>query len=600
MRISAAGFLSKGARAAAWLIAAWAFAVPAAAQPIESAGLSLLFGWRFQGGDNRAWADPRHDDRAWAAVDVPGLWSAQGLSASRGYAWYRVRFRVRDEWRAVPLAVSLGRIVNADEVYLNGVRIGGYGIAADGFYDARNKARAYRLPASALDPAGENVLAVRVVNFSFKGGFAAGPVGIGRAADVEVGARAVDQVFRGSLTVQVAVMAAAALILLGLWLSNRAATELAYFGASIGLWGVLAMADSAALFGVGEPLLMRGLYAGFSAMVWLWLRFADALAPPPQWERHIGNAYLALVPVYLVLPVERYLVWVDPVSQALLAFALLLVARRTWQAFRSRARHAAILAATVLFVLGQFAFSELPIRLPPEFNPAALMMVVLVTIMAMLVYRQFTRRLAEQNERLATLQEAERRRIGRELHDDVTQQLAAIKLRLGTLDRANLDADLRDAVAAADGAIASVRALARELTPTLGPPRPFSQLLGDYVLSASRNGGPGIAMSVAPDADAALSGERAVHLFRIAQEAIGNALRHAGPRRIDVTLANGAGGLMLTVADDGAGFAAGDAGSGLGVWTMRERAALLGGRCDIDSAPGRGTTVRVRVPVRAG
>ena len=88
-------------------------------------------------------------------------------------------------------------------------------------------------------------------------------------------------------------------------------------------------------------------------------------------------------------------------------------------------------------------------------------------------------------------------------------------------------------------------------------------------------------------------------MFRIAQEALQNALRHAEAERIDVRLEDGGGLLVLTVADDGRGFdpaAAGLRGRRLGLTSMEERAAALGGRLEVASAPGAGTTVRLEVP----
>ena len=88
-------------------------------------------------------------------------------------------------------------------------------------------------------------------------------------------------------------------------------------------------------------------------------------------------------------------------------------------------------------------------------------------------------------------------------------------------------------------------------------------------------------------------------IFRVAQEALQNAVRHANAGRIEVRLADGDGRLVLEVSDDGAGFDPGDPAlrsRRLGLTSMEERAAALGGALAIDSAPGRGTRVRLEVP----
>jgi len=91
-------------------------------------------------------------------------------------------------------------------------------------------------------------------------------------------------------------------------------------------------------------------------------------------------------------------------------------------------------------------------------------------------------------------------------------------------------------------------------------------------------------------------------LYRVAQEAVGNAIRHANATRVSICVAQGNGTVELEVGDDGIGFNAGDVEKrrpGMGLFTMRERAALVGGRLTLQSIPGVGTRVVVVVPVTA-
>jgi signal transduction histidine kinase len=125
-------------------------------------------------------------------------------------------------------------------------------------------------------------------------------------------------------------------------------------------------------------------------------------------------------------------------------------------------------------------------------------------------------------------------------------------------------------------------------------------------LARTTTGGPAITVTVAPDAEAGLHGissDVAVALYRVAREAVANAIRHSGAAhiRIDVGLDHGCA--VMQVQDDGKGFdpaAAEREGRAMGLFTLRERVALLNGQAEIASRPDRGTTVQVRIPIDSG
>jgi signal transduction histidine kinase len=143
----------------------------------------------------------------------------------------------------------------------------------------------------------------------------------------------------------------------------------------------------------------------------------------------------------------------------------------------------------------------------------------------------------------------------------------------------------------------------RQLSHDLHPPVLQEQGLPDAVrvyceqFSASS----GIPISCEADDDVSdLSRGAALALFRIVQEALGNAAKHAHATRITVRLARSADDVSLTVSDDGTGFDATRLGmsGGLGLIMMRERASQLNGKFEFESAPHRGTTIRVVIPFR--
>jgi signal transduction histidine kinase len=212
---------------------------------------------------------------------------------------------------------------------------------------------------------------------------------------------------------------------------------------------------------------------------------------------------------------------------------------------------------------------------------------------------QETRELAG---RLISTREAERARIARELHDNLSQKLALLALgidRLGLAVDRDRDAAARvRALSARAGSIAEeVHTLSHQLHPsrleTLGLVAAMQSLCGETSILSELE--VDFAHTSVP---AAIPPETALCLFRIAQEALHNVIRHSGALRAAVYLYRSDDGLNLEVSDSGRGFAPGGAAShGLGLLSMRERLSLLGGRLEIATAEGSGTRITARVPI---
>jgi signal transduction histidine kinase len=207
-------------------------------------------------------------------------------------------------------------------------------------------------------------------------------------------------------------------------------------------------------------------------------------------------------------------------------------------------------------------------------------------------------RLHERSRELSIVEE--RNRLARELHDNVTQRLFGVALAAESASTL-LDRD-KDAVAAelarvgelARGAMEELRAVVFELRPGSLEAEGLATVLRKHVDVLRRVSGRAIELHV-NDAPRLPSGP-AAQVFRIAQEALGNALRHAEAEHIRVKLENGSGRLVLSVADDGCGFdPAAVRGRRLGLTSMEERATELGGTLSVSSSE-TGTTVRLEVP----
>jgi GAF domain-containing protein len=218
-------------------------------------------------------------------------------------------------------------------------------------------------------------------------------------------------------------------------------------------------------------------------------------------------------------------------------------------------------------------------------------------------------RLQALSSRLLEVQEAERRHIARELHDEMGQALTAVKINLQMLRRAAergpAAGRLDDSLGMVDRILQGVRRLSLDLRPSLLDDLGLGAAVRWYVTGQAQRAGLAaevVAGSLPTDLPPALT----TTCFRIVQEAVTNVVRHAQARHLTVSLTLGPAALELTVVDDGVGFDVAVArrraldGGSLGLLGIEERAELAGGRSAIESAPRQGATVRVTLPLDRG
>jgi signal transduction histidine kinase len=205
-------------------------------------------------------------------------------------------------------------------------------------------------------------------------------------------------------------------------------------------------------------------------------------------------------------------------------------------------------------------------------------------------------------------QEGERRRVARELHDETAQGLAALALgldRAGEVLRGGGDPGpaLAEARALALRTLEEIQCIVRDLRPAALDDLGLASAI--RALAERELGGRGVAarVEIGDGLEAGLAPEVETAVFRMVQEAIGNAGRHAQASHVLVELDLRGGEVVASVEDDGVGFEAspGARRSGFGLLGLRERAELLGGSVAITSAPGEGTRVEITLPLeRAG
>ncbi len=199
--------------------------------------------------------------------------------------------------------------------------------------------------------------------------------------------------------------------------------------------------------------------------------------------------------------------------------------------------------------------------------------------------------------------------MARDLHDDTSQNLAALLLALETAEETlgtpQAERQMVNARTLATQVLDGIHKLMFDLRPSLLDDLGLVAALRWYAETRLEAAGVKVYFEV-DGPDRRLPPELETTVFRTAQEAITNVVRHARAESAIVSLEFGEAGLSVEVEDDGQGFAVDSVGrlptgvQGLGLMGMRERVALVGGTLDIHSRPGRGTTVRLQVPVPPG
>ncbi|MBK8276407.1 MAG: sensor histidine kinase [Nitrospira sp.] len=217
--------------------------------------------------------------------------------------------------------------------------------------------------------------------------------------------------------------------------------------------------------------------------------------------------------------------------------------------------------------------------------------------------RRDLRQLASQ---LLRLQEEERRRISRDLHDDINQRLALLSIDIERLERQLSHAavgTVRTVRAIQDRIVElseSVRRLAHQFHPSilddLGLPIALRRLIDDFQTRTGLD-----ARFISKDIPQQLAQDVVTCLYRVTQEGLANVARHARAKTVRVELMRVRDGLQLMIQDDGVGFDVnhdGDRRGSLGLLSMKERVSLVAGSFTIDSTPGQGTQIRAWVPLK--
>jgi signal transduction histidine kinase len=222
-----------------------------------------------------------------------------------------------------------------------------------------------------------------------------------------------------------------------------------------------------------------------------------------------------------------------------------------------------------------------------------------------MITNEAEQQLRELSQRLVATQEEERKNLSRELHDHVGQVLTALRMELGRIERTRTpsDAGIGPAVVECrrlvDSMVRTVRDLALGLRPSMLDDFGLQPALEWHVRDFTRRYGMTVDLSLRGDFEALPDPYRTC-VYRAVQEALTNCIRHAEATSVAVTIVGHADRLDLSISDDGVGVRSSRRGGGLGLRGIEERVRKLQGVMTIESAPGHGTNLAIRLPLPVG
>lgn len=541
------------------------------------------------------------DDTQWRDI------SGKLVSASQNQiTWYRIDFTVGWHFRSRDIGVYLGSLEQAHEVYLNGRLIGAEGRMSPYAIDAAGKPSLAELPQlgmwySFMNLTRSNSLVVAVEGLTEPSSFAIDALQIDDRDRLILEARSAEALIKILQGAAISILLLIALFCSFLFVSGFRGPSNIRFGLFVLVSAILISLDSLIFYDVGGryALTERILAVGKLSCAVLFCRLVQAellgissRRLSPLLAAGLGAAGLVLVSLPLVpLPILDLLM--DGIAIVLIANTLL----RTWRAQVGFTFQVILMIAlTVAFLV---AYLYQLIAPSPWHALSTVQVSYLLTTFTFLFliaqrFQDMSHHLGTLSERLVSVRDLERARMARDMHDGLGQGIAAVGLHLKILASDKTDARYGDLTQSIDDLNVGVAEIIENLRPSILHDKTLGAVIERHLerTLAVTN----IKYDCAVDKKRCLPFDLKEQLFRIYQESLNNAIKHAQCTTISVEMRMAGRRLTLSISDDGKGFnVAEKRGLGLGLSTMRERASLANAVYIIDSVVGRGTKIEIEV-----
>ena len=570
---------------------------------------------KFSHDDNSAYSFPEHDDSGWKSITVPGSWQSQNIKPVKGIGWYRIRFTIPDDFKQEKPALLLGRIGDADEVFLNGVKIGGEGLIDKRFVEATKVERLYDLPENILKYNNSNLISIRVINTYLNGGIFDKGVVIGDYNLLLIEKFNRDRYILILEFCFFTFFSIFFITCLFFYMKGLRDREYMYLWLFTLMYGVLFVFGSMSFYNTGlkTPLIQQVIIC-ISAI----LPLSIILLLNSIYQKKL-TLYLKLFVLLFPLSALALVLFPDYASRVFLYklwrilffFAAFFMIFQAIKAYYNKVNESApillgitgLIIGLVLESIGGLDLLQITGFFLWDYAVVFFMICVMYALAAR--YTRIKDELRAASLKIFEAHEDERKRLARELHDGVGQSLLSVKLRLKMLEAKMQEGipfqqeSLSALISDISSSIDEIRAAARDLRPSFLENTDFVEAIDWHARKIQEQAGIKIKVNVKGLIDVDLKVKE--NIYRIYQETLSNVVKHSGAKNVEVNLKMENNKLFLKIKDDGKGFApfkGSREDTGLGLHTIKERVDLLGGILNIKSSDKIGTSIDIEVPVK--
>lgn len=593
------------------LLCVMASPVPAQSQTMEQA--IILDGLhKFAPDDNPAYSSPTYQDTNWQQIKIPGSWQSQGVRPEQGIGWYRIHCIIPEAFKNIDPAILLGRIGDADEVFFNGLRIGGEGIISEQFVEASKMQRLYRIPRKYISFDSDNLIAVRVLNTYLNGGIFDKGIKIGDYRDLQLDT---SKRYEETLIWEFCFFTLFALFFLSclfFYIKGLRDKEYFYFWFFITLYGALFFVGSVTFYNTGlktrfvqQVINSISAFLPASLMLLLLHFYKEKLTVSMKgvFVSFIGIALMTAFFYNYTARIYLYSVWKILFTLTALFLAFVAIKAFVRRFYESGTILLGIIGLIIGFILESLGGIDL-LYMTGFFLWDYATVFFMICVMYALTSR-YTRikELQSASVKIFDAHEEERKRLARELHDGIGTSLLATKMKLQMLEaqvKDNIPIDKRafpELISEIDLSIEELREVSMDLRPSFLENTELVEAIKWHARKVRDRSAVEVNVSAGDIGQISLKIKE--NFYRIFQEALNNAVKHSGATRVDVLLSRDQFFIVLEIQDNGKGFvpAGINQDQGIGLYTIRERVELLGGIIRIKSSDKIGTDIFIEVPI---